>query len=84
MTDRIIQNIANHVISREMTPWGRAEARARHDDLEPRGDTLIEVIDHWFACRVTIFPVGLGQTRWGLTDDDVRCLSEHIEKWMNR
>lgn len=79
-----MQNIANHVVAREMTPWGKAAARERHDDLEPEGDTLTEVINHWFACRVTIFPVGLGETRWGLSNDEIRCLSEHIEKWMNR
>lgn len=52
-----------------------------HDDLEPEGETVAEVIDHWFACRVDVFDVGLGHMRWCLTEQDVRHLVEHLQRW---
>lgn len=74
---RVTQAIFDHSLVQSMLPWNMKE----HDDLEPEGETLLEVIDHWLACRGDIIPVGLGQTRWALTDQDVRHIAEHIEKW---
>lgn len=53
------------------------------DDLTPEGDTVHDVIDHWMACRADIFELGsMQQARYCLTDDDVRVLAEHVEKWL--
>lgn len=78
MSDRLQRAIEEHCIARSMTPWHRKE----HDDLEPRGETVFEVLDNWMACRAAIFEVGLGQNRYGLTDLEVRHVAEHIEKWL--
>lgn len=68
-----------HALVRTMLPWGRDEP----DNLKPEGETVFDVIDHWMACRADIFELGsMKQARYCLTDDDVRKLAEHIEKWL--
>lgn len=79
MSEHIQRNLEHHAVVWQMLPWNQKE----HDDLKPEGDTLQEVIDHWLACRADIFDVGLGQTRWGLSDQDVRHLAEHLGKWLD-
>jgi len=77
--DGLSKRIEQHVIARSMCPWYEKE----HDDLEPEGNTVFEVIDHWLACRAAIFDVGLGQLRYGLLDREVEHLAEHLERWLN-
>jgi hypothetical protein len=79
MTD-LTKAMFEHSLARSMCPWHDKE----HDDLKPEGATVFEAVDHWLACRGDIAPVGLGQTRWALSDQDVRHLAEHIEKWLAR
>lgn len=79
MTDDLARAIAQHAVARSLLPWEQKE----HDDLDPQGETVFEVIDHWLACRATIFDVGLGQMRYGLTDREVEHLAEHVEKWLD-
>jgi hypothetical protein len=74
----LTQAIFEHSLARSMAPWNAKE----HDDLRPRGETVDAIIDHWLACRADIIPVGLGQTRYALSTQDVRHLAEHIEKWL--
>lgn len=52
-----------------------------HDDLEPAGDTVADVLNHWLSCRADILDVGLGHLRYCLTEREVKHLSEHLEKW---
>jgi hypothetical protein len=75
--DHVRRNMEHHAIVFQMLPWNQKE----HDDLKPDGETVAEVIDHWLACRADIFEVGLGQTRWGISTQDVNHLAEHLEKW---
>lgn len=68
-----------HAIIRSMLPW----EQGKPDTLTPEGETAFDVVDHWMACRASIFEHGsVRQTRYCLTDDDVRKLAEHIEKWL--
>jgi hypothetical protein len=80
MTDQpdLTQAIFEHSLVQSMCPWHAKE----HDDLDPQGETVAGVIDHWLACRGDIIPVGLGQMRYALSEQDVRHLAEHIEKWL--
>src|SRR5690242_17427782 len=78
MPDDLSKRIEHHVIARDMCPWHQKE----HDDLEPEGETVEEVIDHWLACRALIVDVGLGQLRYALLDREVKHLAEHIDKWL--
>lgn len=74
---RLIENTA---LARAEAPWEKDAP----DTLDPEGDTVYDVLDHWMACRADTFehhPV-LKQTRYCLTDGDVRRIAEHIEKWL--
>lgn len=65
-----------YLVARSMTPWATPPGA-----LEPRGNDLRAVVDHWLACRADIFDVGLGQMRYCLTDVDVAALVEHVNEW---
>lgn len=68
-----------YLVARKMTPWVPEPSR-----LDPKGETVAEVVSHWLACRADIFDVGLGQLRYCLDDADVEALSAHLDEWSAR
>ena len=67
--------LEEHAIMSQMLGW----REGKPDTLEPEGETVFEVIDHWMACRADIFEHSIMRlTRYCLTDDDVRRLAEHV------
>lgn len=75
-------NLQPYLVARGIAIEAGLTDAKEHDDLEPKGTTLTEVLDHWLACRADILDVGLGHLRYCLTSRDVAHLSEHLEKWV--